>query len=196
MPPTYYRGCWHVVSRGFFCRYRHLAASSLLKAVYNPRAFFPHAASLHQAFAHCARFPTAASRRSLGRVSVPIWPVGLSTRLPIIALVGRYPANELTGRGPIPRRVRFPPRPMRAGGSIRYYPRFPEAIPVRGAGCPRVTQPFATLCTPEGALTVRLACVKRAASVHPEPGSNSPFKIAPAARRCVSSLDFGPPVAV
>jgi hypothetical protein len=22
-PPTYYRGCWHVVSRGFFWRYRH-----------------------------------------------------------------------------------------------------------------------------------------------------------------------------
>ncbi len=22
LPPTYYRGCWHVVSRGFFCRYR------------------------------------------------------------------------------------------------------------------------------------------------------------------------------
>ncbi len=22
-PPTYYRGCWHVVSRGFFCGYRH-----------------------------------------------------------------------------------------------------------------------------------------------------------------------------
>src|SRR5699024_10491180 len=21
--PTYYRGCWHVVSRRFFCRYRH-----------------------------------------------------------------------------------------------------------------------------------------------------------------------------
>ena len=47
---------------------------------------------------------------------------------------------------------------------------------MRGAGCPRVTQPFATLCAPEGALTVRLACVRRAASVHPEPGSNSPFK--------------------
>ena len=28
----------------------------------------------------------------------------------------------------------------------------------------------------KGALTVRLACVRRAASVHPEPGSNSPFK--------------------
>ena len=47
---------------------------------------------------------------------------------------------------------------------------------MRGAGCPRVTQPFATLYTPEGALTVRLACVRRAASVHPEPGSNSPSK--------------------
>ena len=47
---------------------------------------------------------------------------------------------------------------------------------MRGAGCPRVTQPFATLFAPEGALTVRLACVRRAASVHPEPGSNSPFK--------------------
>ncbi len=62
LPPTYYRGCWHVVSRGFFWRYRHpglltRVASSLLKEVYNPKAFFPHAASLHQAFAHCARFP-------------------------------------------------------------------------------------------------------------------------------------------
>ena len=24
MPPTYYRGCWHVVSRGFLQGYRHL----------------------------------------------------------------------------------------------------------------------------------------------------------------------------
>ena len=31
-------------------------------------------------------------------------------------------------------------------------------------------------CTPKG-LTVRLACVKHAASVRPEPGSNSPLKI-------------------
>ena len=23
LPPTYYRGCWHVVSRGFLVRYRH-----------------------------------------------------------------------------------------------------------------------------------------------------------------------------
>ena len=69
--------------------------------VYNPKAFIPHAALLHQAFAHCARFLTAASRRSLARVSVPVWLVVLSDQLPVIALVGRYPANKLMGHGPI-----------------------------------------------------------------------------------------------
>ena len=73
-------------------------ASSLLKEVYNPKAFFPHAASLRQAFAHCARFPTAASRRSLGRVSVPVWLIVLSDQLRIVALVGRYPTNKLIRR--------------------------------------------------------------------------------------------------
>ena len=71
----------------------HVRTSSLIKEVYNPKAFIPHAALLRQAFAHCGKFPTAASRRSRGRVSVPVWPVILSDRLPIIALVGRYPAN-------------------------------------------------------------------------------------------------------
>src|SRR3954470_13433632 len=74
-------------------------ASSLLKAVYNPKAFFPHAASLRQAFAHCARFPTAASRRSLGRVSVPVWLVMLSHQLRIVALVSFYLTNKLIRRG-------------------------------------------------------------------------------------------------
>ena len=87
--PTYYRGCWHVVSRSFLLRYRHF--SSLKTEVYNPKTFFPHAASLHQSFLHCAIFPTAASRRSLGRVSVPMWPFILSDRLLIVALVGLYP---------------------------------------------------------------------------------------------------------
>ena len=65
-PPTYYRGCWHVVSRGFFLGYRPYT-SSPRKAVYNPKAVIPHAASLGQAFAHCRRSLTAAPRRSLGR---------------------------------------------------------------------------------------------------------------------------------
>jgi hypothetical protein len=84
----------------------------VVKEVYNPKAFIPHAASLRQASAHCAIFPTAASRRSLGRVSVPVWPVTLSGRLPVVALVGHYPTNKLIGRGPIPSRKPFPPPDM------------------------------------------------------------------------------------
>jgi hypothetical protein len=69
------------------------SASSPLTGVYNPRAFILHAALLRQAFAHCAKFPTAASRRSLARVSVPVWLVILSDQLPIVALGGPYPPN-------------------------------------------------------------------------------------------------------
>src|SRR5438045_6451129 len=128
LPPTYYRGCWHVVSRGFFWRYRQPTSlfaggpSSLLKEVYNPKAVFPHAALLRHAFAHCARFPTAASRRSLGRVSVPVWLIVLSDQLPIVALVWRYLTNKLMGRGPIPtRKPKLPfPSGLMARGHIRY----------------------------------------------------------------------------
>ena len=65
----------------------------ILTELYNPKAFITHAASLDQAFAHCPRFPTAASRRSLARVPVPVWLIILSDQLPVYALVGRYPTN-------------------------------------------------------------------------------------------------------
>ncbi len=77
--------------------------------LYNPQALFTHAALLDQAFAHCPIFPTAASRRSLGRVSVPVRLIILSDQLPIVALVGRYPANKLIGRGLILQREPKPP---------------------------------------------------------------------------------------
>ena len=67
--------------------------SSYSTVLYDPKTFFTHAALLRQAFAHCARFPTAASRRSLGRVSVPVWLIVLSDQLLIVALVGLYPTN-------------------------------------------------------------------------------------------------------
>ena len=73
--------------------------SSPLKVLYNPRAFFTHAALLDQAFAHCPIFPTAASRRSLGRVSVPVWLIVLSDQLRIVALVSLYLTNKLIRRG-------------------------------------------------------------------------------------------------
>ena len=67
--------------------------SFLPTVVYNPKTVIPHAASLRQPCGHCAIFPTAASRRSLGRVSVPMWLIILSDQLPVVALVGRDPAN-------------------------------------------------------------------------------------------------------
>ena len=100
-PPTYYRGCWHVVSRGFLSWYRQ--NSSHVTGVYNPKAFIHHAALLRHAFAHCGRFSTAASRRSLGSVSVPVWLIILSDQLSIVALVGRYPTNKLMERELIPK---------------------------------------------------------------------------------------------
>ena len=97
--PLYYRGCWHRVSRCFLSRYRLnpplllMSVSSLATVLYDPKTFITHAALLRQAFAHCARFPTAASRRSLDRVSVPVWLIILSDQLPVFALVGHYPTN-------------------------------------------------------------------------------------------------------
>ena len=77
------------------------------------RAVFLHATWLVQALAHWPIFLTAASRRSLDRVSVPMWGTFLSEPLPIVALVGRYPANKLIGRIPIPYRWIFRYIPMR-----------------------------------------------------------------------------------
>ena len=67
--------------------------SSLACEVYIPKDFLPHAALLGQACAHCPKFPTAASRRSLARVSVPVWLAVLSDQLQIVALVSHYLTN-------------------------------------------------------------------------------------------------------
>ena len=128
LPPTYYRGCWHVVSRGLLLSYRHY--SSLRTGVYNPKTVFLHAALLHQACAHCAIFPTAASRRSLGRVSVPMWPFNLSVRLLIVDLVGHYPTNYLIRREPILQRKSFGTSKMPSMYIMRYYCPFPDTIPL------------------------------------------------------------------
>ncbi len=54
------------------------------------RAVFLHAAWLGQSCLHCPIFLTAASRRSLVRVPVPVWGISLSGPLPIVAMVSRY----------------------------------------------------------------------------------------------------------
>ena len=146
--------------------------SFLPKELYNPKAFFTHAAWLDQGCPHCPKFPTAASRRSLGRVSVPVWLIILSDQLPIVALVGHYPTNKLIGHRPLPEReaLRSPTFLLRAYAvlaqlSLGYPPLrgtfrcIPHPFAARRQGCPRAA--------------ARLACVKHAASVQSEPGSNS-----------------------
>ncbi len=104
LPPPYYRGCWHGVSRGFLCPYCHLRFlleskySSELTELYDPKTFIAHAASHCHPCGHCKRFSTAASRRSLGSVSVPVWLTILSDQLPVLALVSHYLTNKLIGR--------------------------------------------------------------------------------------------------
>ena len=61
-------------------------------------AVITHAIWLDQACAQCPKFLTAAARKRLGRVSVPVWPTILSDRLGISGLVGSYPTNYLIPR--------------------------------------------------------------------------------------------------
>jgi hypothetical protein len=95
--PPYYRGCWHGVSRCFFNRYRRFLPQEFFLPGQKPfttqKAFIRHAAWLGQSLLHCPIFPTAASRRSLARISVPVWGIGLSAPLAIVALVRRYRTN-------------------------------------------------------------------------------------------------------
>ena len=123
---------------------------------------------LDEGFPHCPIFPTAASRRSLGRVSVPVWLIILSDQLLIVALVGHYPTNKLIRRGTIQER----PKPFlrRAYAVLAFVSK--GCSPLQGR-FPRVTHPFATRHPEQAPAIVRLACVRHAASVRSEPGSNS-----------------------
>ena len=72
----------------------HVGGFSLVQKQFTTHsAFFLHAAWLDHPCGHCPIFLTAASRRSLVRVSVPVWGVVLSDPLLIVALVVRYTTN-------------------------------------------------------------------------------------------------------
>ena len=112
--------------------------------LYNPKAFFTHAAWLDQGCPHCPKFPTAASRRSLGRVSVPVWLVVLSDQLRIAGLVGLYPTNYLIRHRPLQSREAFrsPAFTLRSYAVlIRVSPGYPPRLGTFRC----ITHPFATL---------------------------------------------------
>ena len=101
-----------------------------------------------------------------------MWLIILSDQLPIVALVSHYLTNKLIGHRPLPEReaLRSPTFLLRAYAVLaplsRRYPPLrgtfrciPHPFAARRQGCPRAA--------------ARLACVKHAASVQSEPGSNS-----------------------
>ena len=53
-----------------------------------------------------------------------MWPVALSGRLPVVALVGHHPTNKLIGREPIPNSQNFQPPTMKQEIISGIRPRF------------------------------------------------------------------------
>jgi hypothetical protein len=105
---------------------------------------------------------------------VPVWPCALSGRLLIVALVGRYPTNKLISRGLLSRRLS--PFPFRAYAVLA--PVSQSYSPPRGR-LPTCYSPVRHFTQGLLPFLVRLACVKRAASVDSEPGSNSRLILSP-----------------
>ena len=109
-----------------------------------------------------------------------MWGTFLSEPLGIVAMVGRYPAIQLMPREPIRHLVThfiiYPCRDMTYGGLVAVSAGYP---PVTGMSltcyAPFRRSPPDSIATLRAA--PRLACVKPAASVHPEPGSNSSLYI-------------------
>ncbi len=110
LPPSYYRSCWHEVSCGFLwvlCQQnRILVGPAFLNPdrSLQPEGLLPPRGVAPSGLRPLRRFSTAASRRSLASVSVPVWPANLSVRLPVYALVRRYRTNKLIGLEPLPGR--------------------------------------------------------------------------------------------
>ena len=106
-----------------------------------------------------------------------MWGTFLSEPLPIVALVGRYPANQLMGRIPIAHRnqpfVMTPCGISTASGIKLAFARLSRSV--RQVGYALLTRAPVAIIGGRARLHAapRLACVKPVASVHPEPGSNS-----------------------
>jgi hypothetical protein len=99
-----------------------------------------------------------------------VWVTILSDHLPVIALVSRYLTNKLMGRELIPKRLApFYTTGIPAASTSGISLRFQRLFPTSG----QIVHVLLTLSR----LPLRgvpLACLIHAASVHSEPGSNSP----------------------
>ena len=123
-------------------------------------------------------FPTAASRRSLGRVSVPVWLIILSDQLPIVALVEPLPHQLANGPQAHPesgslRRGHLSSGPARTSRDVCGISALSEVIPHSKGRLPTCYSPVRRFTQAEVPFLARLACVRHAASVRSEPGSLS-----------------------
>ncbi len=114
--------------------------------------------------------PHCCLRRSLDRVSVPVWLVILSDQLGIVALVSRYPTNKLIPSG----HIRWQEARRSPSLVLRHYAvlaTVSSSYPPPSGSFPDITHPSATRQRSSKLLpvTVRLACVRPAASVQSEP---------------------------
>ena len=109
-----------------------------------------------------------------------MWPIILSNRLPIVALVGRYPANKLMGRGLIPARKLSRRGLLSSQGKMRAYPVLSTVSSRYSSHRGRLSTRYSPVrhsTRGRSPFRVRLACVRHAASVQSEPESNSPVQI-------------------
>ena len=97
----------------------------------------------------------------------------LSHPLPVVALVSHYLTNKLMGHRLLSIRKTLHRNDLCPPMTIRNYSEFLRVMPKIEVDYQCVTLPFAMLCLQ----SIRLACLKHAASVHPEPGSNSQIKL-------------------
>jgi hypothetical protein len=105
-------------------------------------------------------------------LSVPVWGTTLSGPLPVVGLVRSYRTNYLMGRSPLPQPQKFRQGYLFPSTSCGISSPFRQLSPAEGqvSYVLRTRSPLSTLLH-----SVRLACIRHAASVHPEPGSNSPL---------------------
>ena len=123
---------------------------SIPTVLYNPKAFFTHAALLRQSFLHCAIFPTAASRRSLGRVSVPVWLIILSDQLAILGLVSHYLTNYRNGTRAHPSAINLSPSAPQSSWTYAVLSFLSECYPPPKGRLPTRYSPVRHCPQPEG----------------------------------------------
>src|SRR6185436_5598986 len=183
LPPPYYRGCWHGVSRGFFSRYRQTLR------LLTRKLFFPIERSLRSENLRPPRGVASSGLRPLRTIPHCCLPEESGPCLsPSVAVRPLRPATDRCLGEPLPHQLANRTRaPLQALGLA--IPSFDLRL-LKGRMSCGISVPFETLSPTRRQVThalltrlplscplrgnrVRLACVRHAASVDSEPGSNS-----------------------